>query len=74
MKVNGQTMYVAQFEGEDYTYNSKDEAIDKLRENGDEIDPESEDVSIVEVDFSNDDWAVMELPWQEIALQLLKED
>jgi len=47
MKVNGQTMYVAQFEGGDYTYNSKDEAIDKLRENGDKIDPESEDVSIV---------------------------
>jgi hypothetical protein len=37
------------------------------------VDPENDDVSIVEVDFSEDDWSVVELPWQEIALQLLQD-
>jgi hypothetical protein len=73
MRVNDETMFVAQFPDEDYTFNSKSEAIDKLRENGNDVDPENDDVSIVEVDFSEDDWSVVELPWQEIALQLLQD-
>jgi len=73
MRVDGEVLYVAQFPGEDHVFATKDEAIDALQNNGDDIDPESEDVSIVEVDFSDEDWAVMELAWQEIALQLLQE-
>lgn len=73
MILEDETLYVAEFPDEDHAFATKQEAIDALKENGDEIDPESEDVSIVEVDFSDDDWAVMELPWQEIALSLLQD-
>jgi hypothetical protein len=73
MKVDDETLYVAEFPTEDHVFATREEAIDALRENGDDVDPENGDVSIVEVDFSDDDWAVMELAWQEIALSLLQD-
>lgn len=73
MIVEGETLYVAQYPDEDHTFNTKSEAIENLQERGGSIEPENGDVSIVEVDFSEEDWSVMEIPWQEIALSLLQD-
>lgn len=74
MKVEGEQFYLARFPDNDYLFTDKSEAIDKLKENGEGIDTDAGDeISIVEVDYEEDDWSIMELPWQQIALQLLNE-
>lgn len=72
MQVNNERFYVVQTPSESHILPSESEAIDHLRQNGGDVDPETDDVSVAEVDFS-DDWTIKELPWQRIALQLLQE-
>lgn len=72
MLVEDSVFYLAQFPDESHLFGDEAEAIDKLKEKSDEIDPQSPDVSIVKVDYTGDDWAIMELPWQQVAIQLLR--
>lgn len=74
MQVQNERFYVVQTPDNDHVLASEDEAIAHLKQNGDGIDPETEDVSVAEVAYGGDDWTIKELPWQRIALQLLQED
>jgi len=71
MKIDNGTFYVVQTPGEDHVVMSEDDAIEELQ-NGPEFDPETEDVSVAEVSYADDDWTIKELPWQQIALKLLQ--
>lgn len=72
MIVENQSFYVVQTPDEDHLVSSESEAIEQLQ-NGTDIDPETDDVSVAEVSYSDDDWTIKELPWQRIALKLLQE-
>jgi len=72
MIVNNETFYVVQTPADDYVVGSEDAAIDELKTHSDGIDPETDDVTVAEVNFSGNDWEIKELPWQTIALQLLQ--
>jgi len=74
MKIEEGTFYVAQFPESSYVFADQSDAVDKLRENSDKLDEDANGFSVVEVDFSDDDWSVMEIPWQRIAVQLLREE
>lgn len=73
MQVKNQQFYVVQTADESHVLSSESDAIDHLKQNGSAIDPESDDVSVAEVSFAGEDWTIKELPWQQIALQLLQE-
>jgi len=70
MKIENDTMFVTTVSGSKSVHNTQEGAIDVLRE---EDDIESSDVSIVEVELGEEDWSIAELPWQNVALQLLGE-
>jgi hypothetical protein len=72
MIVNNETFFVVQTPEDDYIVGSEDEAIDQLKDNSDDIDPETDDVTVAQVNYSGNDWEIKELPWQTIALQLLQ--
>lgn len=74
MKVSNDTFHVVTVAGERHIYDAEDEAIDHLRGNAGAVDPEVDDVSVVQVSIDGEDWAITELPWQQIALRLLQED
>lgn len=74
MKFTNGTFHVVKTPNNDYIVDSEDEAIDVLKEDATDIQPDSSDVTIVKVTTSEDDWSLKEMPWQEIALRLLKED
>jgi len=72
MIVENESFFVVQTPDDDHVVASEDDAIAKLK-NGAEIDPDTEDVTVAEVSFTDDDWTIKELPWQRIALQLLQD-
>jgi len=72
MIVEDSTFYVVQTPAEDHIVSTESEAISTLQD-GPEIDPENNDVSVAEVSYGSDDWTIKELPWQRIALQLLQD-
>mgnify|MGYP000264634157 CR=1 FL=1 len=74
MKIENDTFTVVTVAGQRYLYNNEDEAIDHLKENSDGIDVENSDVSVVEVEVTENDWKIAEMPWQQIALRLLQEE
>jgi hypothetical protein len=71
MIVENKAFYVVQTPEDDYIVSTEAEAIEQLQ-NGSDIEPETDDVSVAEVSFSGDDWTIKELPWQRIALKLLQ--
>ena len=72
MIVNNETFYVVQTPANDYVVGSEDAAIDELKNHSDDINPETDDVTVAQVNYSGSDWEIKELPWQTIALQLLQ--
>lgn len=73
MQVNNERFYVVQTPDNSHVIAEESEAINHLKQNGTDLDPESDEITVVEVTFSGDDWTIKELPWQRIALQLLQE-
>lgn len=71
LEIDDGQFYLAQIDGNDTIHNTRDGAINHLKEGAGNIDPENSDLSIVEVSFDGDDWQIKELPWQKIALRLL---
>lgn len=50
------------------------DAINYLEQNADDIDPQSEEVSVVKVTVEGEDWTIAEMSWQTIALQLMGDE
>ena len=70
MRIENDSMFVTTVDEDKSVHNTQEGAIDVLKE---EDGVESSDVSIVEVKMGEDDWTIAELPWQNVALQLLGE-
>lgn len=63
--------YFAEVDAAETIHTTRQSAIGHLKQEADNLDPDNTDVRIVEVRVSGDDWAIKELPWQKIALELL---
>lgn len=55
---------------EESVFKKRENAVDHLRDNRDNIDLEDPDVSLAVVE-TGDEWTIEGLPWKNIALQLL---
>jgi len=73
MQIDDNTFHVVQTTDDDYIVQSEADAIDILQNGAVDVDPDSEDVSVIKVDYGRDDWTIQSLPWQRIALKLLSE-
>lgn len=73
MKLETSTFHVVQTSDQDHIVKTETEAIDILQNGGVDIEGDGDDVSVVKVDYDNDDWAIQSLPWQRIAIKLLSE-
>jgi len=73
MKLDNSTFHVVQTSDQDHLVKTEAEAIDILQNGAVEIDGDGDDVSVVKVDYDNDDWAIQSLPWQRIAIKMLSE-
>jgi len=69
MNLENREFHVVQTPDEDHIVQSEEQAIDIL--SSIDIDPDNDDVQVVKVDYSDDDWAIQSLAWQRIAIKLL---
>jgi len=73
MKVNDDTFYMVQLSEKKTLHQAEEDAITHLKQRAEEIDPESEEVSVVRISVDEGDWTIAEMSWQNIALQLMGE-
>jgi hypothetical protein len=71
MEVTDNTFFLVQVPGNKTLHQSEDAAIGHLQDQVKNLDPESDDVSVVRVSVDNDDWTIAEMSWQNIALRLM---
>jgi len=69
MNLENREFHVVQTPDEDHIVQSEEQAIDIL--SSIDIDPDNDDIQVVKVDYSDDDWAIQSLAWQRIAIKLL---
>ena len=66
MEIN-EEFYMLKSEDKKWLFNTEDEAIKKLKENKD-----TEQTSILKVDVSGDQWEIVQVPWNRIAMKLME--
>jgi len=66
MEIN-EEFYVLKSEDKKWLFNTEDEAIKKLKEN-----KNTETTSILKVDVSGDQWEIVQVPWNRIAMKLME--
>lgn len=74
MKATENSFHVVEMDDEMHLYDSEDQAVTHLRESAANVDPETDDVTVSNVSVDGEDWTIKQLPWQEIALRLLREE
>lgn len=74
LEIHDDTFYVVQLPDRKTLHDSEEAAIEHLRENAPDVNPESSDVSVVRVAIENEDWTIAEMSWQNIALRLMGEN
>jgi hypothetical protein len=70
MEVTDSQFYHVEVNGDESVFQSQQEALDYLRESQDSIEASSSDVQLFSVE-TGEEWSIKEVPWQNIALQLL---
>lgn len=73
MQIDNSSFHVVQTADDDYIVQTEADAIDILQNGQVDVDPDSEDVSVIQVDYDHEDWTIQSLPWQRIALKLLSD-
>jgi len=71
LEIEDGTFYMVQIPAGDTLHQTEEEAIEFLQNQVDNVDPETDDVSVVRVSVENDDWTIAEMSWQNIALRLM---
>lgn len=71
MNVTDGRFFMVRLPSGESVHNERGEALDYLRANADGLAAESDDVSVVEVNITGDDWEIKSLSWQTVALELL---
>jgi len=69
MKIEDNVFYTLKAGDDKYIYSEKKEAINKLKEYLKELD--TDDVSVFEVDASEENWRIKEIGWKEIVKDLI---
>ena len=72
LKVEGDKFYVVQAGDEKWILDKRDEAIETLKTIVRKMDAAPGDASVIEVDVSEEKWSLREVPWSQIALELMK--
>lgn len=70
LQVDGGEFYHLSINGDEALFESRDDAVDHLRDHKDEIDTDDPAVTLAVVE-TGEEWAIESVPWQTIALQLL---
>lgn len=65
MEIN-EEFYMLKNEDKKWLFNTEDEAIKKLKENKD-----TEKTSILKIDVSGEQWEIVQVPWNRIAMKLM---
>jgi len=71
LSVDDGTFYLVHLPDEKTLHNEENEAIDYLRNQSEQVDPESDDVSVLRVEVEGEDWTIAEMSWQTIALRIM---
>jgi hypothetical protein len=71
LEVTDGTFYMVQIPDGKTLHQTEKEAIDFLKKHVDNVNPETDDVSVVRVSVENEDWTIAEMSWQNIALRLM---
>lgn len=71
LEVTDSTFYMVQIPDSESLHQTDEEAIAFLKEHVDDVDPETDDVSVVRISVEDGDWTIAEMSWQNIALQLM---
>lgn len=74
MNISDGQFFMARLPSGDSVHNERAEAIDALRQNANGVNPETDDVSVVEVSVEGDDWQIREISGMQIAMELLGGD
>jgi len=59
--------YMLKSENKKWLFRTEDEAIEKLKENKD-----TENTSILKVNVDKDQWEIIQVPWNRIAMKLME--
>lgn len=59
--------YMLKTEEKKWIFNTENEAIKKLKENKD-----TEQTSILKIDVTGDQWEIVQVPWNRIAMKLME--
>jgi hypothetical protein len=73
MKVKNNKFYLLEMGEEKWLYDSESDAIEALKRlvsEREEVNPE--DISILEVDTTEEKWEIKSIPWSKIAIGLMK--
>lgn len=71
LEVTDGTFYMVQIPDRKTLHQTEEEAIDFLKEQVENVNPETDDVSVVRVSVEDEDWTIAEMSWQNIALRLM---
>lgn len=63
--------YILDSENGKWIFVTEDEAIKKLKDTAKKSDPEK--TRVIEVDISDDEWSIKQVPWSKIAMKLIGE-
>lgn len=73
MEIRNDTFYMVQLPENKTIHQSEENAIEHLENRAGGINPESEEVSVVQISVNEGDWTIAEMSWQNIALRLMGE-
>ncbi|MHA1401946.1 MAG: hypothetical protein ACTSQE_16465 [Candidatus Heimdallarchaeaceae archaeon] len=72
MKLENNVFFVLDAGNEKWIFTKRNEAISKMKEvvkNGGGVE-----TKLLSIDCQNDKWAIAQVPWQEIAFELIREE
>lgn len=67
MEIKEDIFYMLKNENKKWLFDTEGEAIKKLKE-----DKDTEKTSILKVDVSEDQWEIVQVPWNRIAMKLME--
>ncbi|KXA97359.1 hypothetical protein AKJ37_03170 [candidate division MSBL1 archaeon SCGC-AAA259I09] len=71
MKVEEGEFHYLKTDSEEFVLKGKEESIEKLKEIADDGKPDPGETGVFRVSPSDEEWSIEQVPWSEIALELL---
>lgn len=74
LEVTGNEFYLIELPSGKTIHDTEEEAVNHLKDNANDIDPNAENISLLRINFDDEDWTIAEMSWQNIALRLMGGD